>query len=195
MQESKIEQASSSKIQNSEDKITINNSADLYKIPISVLKKTKVYNFQGKYYDKIYNEALDIEKEKIRNKPPKQRTIPSYKTLQPEQPKISPSEINKTEYDNKTITENKNITNNNIIKVIFKFPDGKNKIEKKFLKTEKIQNLYDFINTINLNIKYDLISIFPYKQFKDYNKTLEEEELYPSCVIQIRSLENVEKKD
>ena len=112
MQESKIEQASSSKIQNSEDKITINNSADLYKIPISVLKKTKVYNFQGKYYDKIYNEALDIEKEKIRNKPPKQRTIPSYKTLQPEQPKISPSEINKTEYDNKTITENKNITNN-----------------------------------------------------------------------------------
>jgi hypothetical protein len=100
---------------------------------------------------------------------------------------------NKKEF--KILTENKNITNNNIIKVIFKFPDGKNKIEKKFLKTEKIQSLYDFINTINLNIKYDLISIFPYKQFKDYNKTLEEEELYPSCVIQIRSLENVEKKD
>lgn len=52
MQESKIEQTSSSKIKDSEDKITINNSADLYKIPISVLKRTKVYNFQGKYYEK-----------------------------------------------------------------------------------------------------------------------------------------------
>ena len=68
----------------SNGKITLNNSADLYKIPISVLKKTKVYNFQGKYYDKIYNKALDIEKEKFRKKPPKQRTIPSYKSLQSE---------------------------------------------------------------------------------------------------------------
>ena len=67
MQESKIEQTSSSKIKDSEDKITINNSADLYKIPISVLKRTKVYNFQGKYYEKIYNEALDIEKVKKKN--------------------------------------------------------------------------------------------------------------------------------
>ena len=48
-------------------KITINTSADLYKIPISLLKRTKVYNFQGKYYDKIYKEALDLEREKNSN--------------------------------------------------------------------------------------------------------------------------------
>ena len=100
---------------------------------------------------------------------------------------------NKKEYI--ILPENNNIRNVNLVKVIFKFPDGKNKIEKKFLKTEKIQSLYNFIKTINLNIKYDLILQFPYKQFKDYNKTLEEEDLYPSCVIQIRSLENVDKKD
>ena len=112
MQESKIEQTSSSKIKDSEDKITINNSADLYKIPISVLKRTKVYNFQGKYYEKIYNEALDIEKEKAQKKPPKERTIPSYKSLQPEIPKIESSNINETQYENKTNQETKNITNN-----------------------------------------------------------------------------------
>lgn len=100
---------------------------------------------------------------------------------------------NKKEYI--ILPECNNISNINIVKVIFKFPDGKNKIEKNFLKTEKIQSLYNFIKTIKLNIKYDLISPFPYKQFNDYNKTLEEEDLYPSCVIQIRSLENVEKKD
>ena len=112
MQESKIEQTSSSKIKDSEDKITINNSADLYKIPISVLKRTKVYNFQGKYYEKIYNEALDIEKEKAQKKPPKERTIPSYKSLQPEIPKIESPNINETQYENKTNQETKNITNN-----------------------------------------------------------------------------------
>ena len=43
-------------------KIYIENAADLYKIPINVIKNTKLYNFKGKYYDKIYEEALKIER-------------------------------------------------------------------------------------------------------------------------------------
>ncbi len=31
-----------------EEKVIINNSTDLYKIPISLLRNIKVYNFQGK---------------------------------------------------------------------------------------------------------------------------------------------------
>ena len=67
----------------SNGKITLNNSADLYKIPISVLKKTKVYNFQGKYYDKIYQEALDIEREKVekKNQKKKKTQYPHFKFL------------------------------------------------------------------------------------------------------------------
>ena len=43
-------------------KIIINNSADLYKLPVSEIKKTKIYNFSGKYFDEIYKEALKIER-------------------------------------------------------------------------------------------------------------------------------------
>ena len=43
-------------------KIIINNSADLYKLPVSKIKKTKIYNFSGKYFDEIYEEALKIER-------------------------------------------------------------------------------------------------------------------------------------
>lgn len=43
-------------------KVIIETSADLYKLPISVLKNTKIYDFKGKYYDRIYEEALKIER-------------------------------------------------------------------------------------------------------------------------------------
>ena len=43
-------------------KIRIENSADLYKLPIHLIKNTKLYNFEGKYFDKIYEEALKIER-------------------------------------------------------------------------------------------------------------------------------------
>ena len=43
-------------------KVIIETSADLYKLPISVLKNTKIYDFKGKYFDRIYEEALKIER-------------------------------------------------------------------------------------------------------------------------------------
>ena len=43
-------------------KIRIDNSGDLYKLPINTIKNTKLYNFEGKYFDKIYEEALKIER-------------------------------------------------------------------------------------------------------------------------------------
>lgn len=46
----------------SNEKVYIETPADLYKIPISTLKNTKIYNFKGKYFDKLYEEALKIER-------------------------------------------------------------------------------------------------------------------------------------
>ena len=43
-------------------KVIINNSADLYKLPVSTIKNTKIYNFSGKYFNEIYEEALKIER-------------------------------------------------------------------------------------------------------------------------------------
>ena len=43
-------------------KIVINNSADLYKLPVDKIKNSKVYDFSGDYFKEIYEEALKIER-------------------------------------------------------------------------------------------------------------------------------------
>jgi hypothetical protein len=43
-------------------KIILETSADLYKLPISTIKNTKLYNFTGKYYEQMYKELLKAEK-------------------------------------------------------------------------------------------------------------------------------------
>jgi hypothetical protein len=44
------------------EKVRIENAADLFKLPINLIKNTKIYNFHGKYFDKIYEEAMKIER-------------------------------------------------------------------------------------------------------------------------------------
>ena len=43
-------------------KVVINNSADLYKLPVDVIKNSKIYDFSGDYFNEIYEEALKIER-------------------------------------------------------------------------------------------------------------------------------------
>ena len=43
-------------------KVVINNSADLYKLPINTIKNSNLNDFQGGYFDEIYQEALKIER-------------------------------------------------------------------------------------------------------------------------------------
>ena len=45
-----------------ENKILIETSSDLYKLPLDIIKNTKIYNFKGNYFDELYEEALKIEK-------------------------------------------------------------------------------------------------------------------------------------
>ena len=45
-----------------EKKILIETSSDLYKLPLDIIKNTKIYNFKGNYFDELYEEALKIEK-------------------------------------------------------------------------------------------------------------------------------------
>jgi len=44
------------------NKIKINTESDLYDLPLNIIQNTKIYNFYGKYFDKIYSKAIDIEK-------------------------------------------------------------------------------------------------------------------------------------
>ena len=56
------EQTNSKPTERKDEKVIIETSADLYKLPISTIKNTKIYNFKGKYFDQIYEEALKIER-------------------------------------------------------------------------------------------------------------------------------------
>ena len=81
--------------------------------------------------------------------------------------------------------------------IIFRFPDGEKNIQRKFLKTDKISVLYDYIRSLGKEIyseeeynNFSIIQTFPFKNFeKSLNNTLEEEGLFPNSVLQIKENE------
>ena len=46
-------------------KVTINTKEDLNKLSFSVLKNTKIFDFEGDYFNFIYERALGIEKNPV----------------------------------------------------------------------------------------------------------------------------------
>ena len=54
------ENAKSSKLNNK--KIILETSADLYKLPLSVIKNAKLYDYSGKYFEQMYTDLLKAEK-------------------------------------------------------------------------------------------------------------------------------------
>ena len=78
--------------------------------------------------------------------------------------------------------------------IIFRMPDGEKNLQRKFLKTEKISVLYDYIKSLGKEIysdeeygNFSIIQTFPFKNFEDkLNSTLEEEGLFPNSLLQIK---------
>ena len=81
--------------------------------------------------------------------------------------------------------------------ILFRFPDGEKSVQRKFLKQDKINSLYEYIKSLgreifteNYNHHFSLLQTFPYKLFDDKkDNTLEEEGLFPNSVLQIKELE------
>ena len=81
--------------------------------------------------------------------------------------------------------------------IIFRLPDGEKNIQRKFLKTDKIAVLYDYVKSLGKDIyseeesnNFSLIQPFPFKNFENkLNNTLEEEGLFPNSVLQIKENE------
>ena len=76
----------------------------------------------------------------------------------------------------------------------FRLPDGEKMKERRFLKTDKISVLYDYIKSIGREIfmepdacDFDILYLgFPKKNLEDSkNSTLEKEGLYPNSILQI----------
>ena len=81
--------------------------------------------------------------------------------------------------------------------ILFRFPDGEKSVQRKFLKQDKINSLYEYIKSLgreifteNYNHHFSLLQTFPYKLFDDKkDNTLEEEGLFPNSVLQIKENE------
>ena len=80
--------------------------------------------------------------------------------------------------------------------ILFRFPDGEKTAQRKFLKKDKIKDLYDFIKSLGRDIfmeeenhHFSLLQSFPYKLFDDIqDHTLEQEGLFPNSVLQIKEI-------
>ena len=77
--------------------------------------------------------------------------------------------------------------------ICFRYPDGEKMKNRRFLKTHKIQNLYDYVTSLGNEIYseegnngFSLYQPFPPKKYTNMENTLEKEGLFPNAVIQIR---------
>ena len=81
--------------------------------------------------------------------------------------------------------------------ILFRFPDGEKSAQRKFLKQDKINDLYDYIKSLGRDIftendhhHFSLLQTFPFKLFDDKkDNTLEQEGLFPNSVLQIKETE------
>ena len=106
----------------SQEKVVINSITDLLKIPIDKINNSKIENFTGEYFDKIYEEVIKNESQPAENKSSSQTQNKNQKE------KVIDSKINK----NILKKENKPI---NIIKPYyeedFDIPKNKYRLEYK----------------------------------------------------------------
>ena len=88
-----------------------------------------------------------------------------------------------------------------ITTIKFRDPSKGNSYQRRFLKTDTIQILYDFIQSrideIELeddeSTQFELIQNMPHKVFDDMSLTLDSQGLFPRAVLQNRDVESEEE--
>ena len=122
--------------------------------------------------DKQRNEEIKKQDELNRKQREFQETAKVVKESLPEEPKED---------------------NPDAVTVQFRMPDGSQTIQRRFLKTDKIQLLYDYVHSLGAEEEFDhlaanftILQNFPKKIFEDMGNTLEAEGLFPRCKLYVR---------
>ena len=96
----------------------------------------------------------------------------------------------------KKVLEEPNSEDPDSTTICFRYPDGEKSINRRFLKSHRIKNLYDYVESLGEEIytekennKFSLYQPFPPKKYDNMENTLEMENLFPNAVIQIREEE------
>ena len=149
----------------------------------------------GQIFAKREEEIRRLEK--IQEEKEKKETEEKKKILEEENriKKINKDYENEAEFAKMILSQEPEENNPDICHIMFRLPDGEKNIERKFLKTDKVSSLYNFVKSIGREIfmepdasDFDLIVPgFPPKNLENYkNSTLENEGLFPNAVIQIK---------
>ena len=140
---------------------------------------------------KIDMENLEKQVQKKEEEQRKERILEQQKKLE-EELKLKQIE-NKAKEAKKKIVDEPDINNPDVTTICFRYPDGEKMKNRRFLKTHKIQNLYDYVTSLGNEIYseegnngFSLYQPFPPKKYTNMENTLEKEGLFPNAVIQIR---------
>ena len=124
-----------------QEKLVINSITDLLKIPINKIHNTKIENFSGLYFDKIYEEAIKNESQSEKNKSSTSNKLQiNKKIIKQNEKEINSPKLNEI---NKNLSKTKEIENNSInIKHYFyeedsEIPKNKNRIEYQIIENNK----------------------------------------------------------
>lgn len=73
------------------------------------------------------------------------------------------------------------------VHISLRLPSG-SKLDRRFLKDHKVQKLYDFVETLDLGLEYEIVTPFPITPLKDLESTLEEQGLYPKALLHVKEV-------
>lgn len=96
----------------------------------------------------------------------------------------------------KKVLDEPDINDPNCTTICFRYPDGEQRKDRRFLKSNTIQNLYDYVASLGKEIyteednnSFSLYQPFPPKKYDIMENTLEKEGLFPNAIIQIKEEE------
>lgn len=161
-----------------------------------------LYNFQDNNDIKMSDgQVLAFQEMKLKEleKVEEKKQIEEKKLLEEEQnyKDIIDKEIEESKKYAENLKPEPDDSNPDKCIILFRFPEGEKSVQRKFLKQDKIQLLYDFVKSLGREIfteqdfhHFSILQSFPYKLFDDkLDSTLENEGLFPNSVLQIKEIE------
>ena len=172
----------SKKINKSKD----NNSINEFDKSFGHLTDAEILNQQNFDMEKLEKEVIKKEEEL------KKERLIEEKRKKDEEMKMKEIEEKAKQAKEKLVEEPSPDDPDSTI-ICFRYPDGDKTINRRFLKSHTIQNLYDYITSFGNEIytekennSFSLFQPFPPKKYDVMENTLEKEGLFPNAVVQIR---------
>lgn len=149
------------------------------------LTKADMIEIQKRELEKLEMEELKKKQKIQEEQKEKERLALLAKQKEEEEERLKSKKLNE-------LPQEPDESDPNTIFIIFRHPHSEKRSQRRFLKTNLVNDLYNFVHTLGKEIfedsgEFELITPFPFKAYKDLNKTLEEEKLV-NAVLQIKEI-------